>query len=80
MQNLIINGLYYCIFTTKKKFRSKILYLKFVQFYILEHFELDILQDLSKIFYKDGWLVGLCGLMTPGLSKNIRCHVWSYFL
>ena len=22
-----------------------------------------------------GWLVGLCCLMTPGLSKDIRCHV-----
>ena len=26
-----------------------------------------------------GWLVGLCCLMTPGLSKDIRCHVWPYF-
>ena len=24
---------------------------------------------------KGGWLVGLCCLMTPGLSKDIRCHV-----
>ena len=23
---------------------------------------------------------GLCCLMTPGLSKDIRCHVWPYFL
>ena len=22
---------------------------------------------------------GLCCLMTPGLSKDIRCHVWPYF-
>ena len=22
-----------------------------------------------------GWLVGLCCLMTPGLSKDIGCHV-----
>ena len=22
----------------------------------------------------------LCCLMTPGLSKDIRCHVWPYFL
>ena len=22
-----------------------------------------------------GWLVGLCCLITPGLSKGIRCHV-----
>ena len=25
-----------------------------------------------------GWF-GLCCLMTPGLSKDNRCHVWSYF-
>ena len=24
-------------------------------------------------------LVGMCCLMTPGLSKDIRCHVWPYF-
>ena len=23
---------------------------------------------------------GFCCLMTPGLSKDIRCHVWPYFL
>ena len=26
-------------------------------------------------YQKVGWLVGLCCLMTPGLSKDIRCHV-----
>ena len=24
-------------------------------------------------------VIGLCCLMTPGLSKDIQCHVWSYF-
>ena len=23
--------------------------------------------------------IGLCCLMTPGLSKDIQCHVWPYF-
>ena len=36
----------------------------------------------NKWFHKrlDCWLVGLCCLMTSGLSKDIRCHVWPYFL
>ena len=29
-------------------------------------------------FWKLVWF-GLCCLMTPGLSKDIRCHVWPYF-
>ena len=27
----------------------------------------------------DGASQGLCCLMTPGLSKDIQCHVWPYF-
>ena len=32
------------------------------------------LQDSNKTQMKDG-LFGLCCLMTPGLSEDIRCHV-----
>ena len=28
---------------------------------------------------QDAFWVGLCCLMTSGLSKGIRCHVWPYF-
>ena len=35
---------------------------------------------LRVILVQGGWVgLGLCCLMTPGLSKDIQCHVWPYF-
>ena len=39
------------------------------------------IEKLTELVGLVGWLVGLCCLMTPGLSKDIRCHVrpWHTF-
>ena len=34
---------------------------------------------LKRVVLLGVWF-GLCCLMTPGLSKDIQCHVWPYFL
>ena len=35
----------------------------------------NLIHMVCKQMEEYDWLVGLCCLMTPGLSKDIQCHV-----
>ena len=44
--------------------------------------ELEAVVQSFKVHFHRNWFgfwFGLCCLMTPGLSKDIRCHVWLHF-
>ena len=46
---------------------------EYLRYPVIEILKLTSAQTVIPVL--DKWLVGLCCLMTPGLSKDIRCHV-----